>query len=225
MSEPTVERAAIALYDRFTHEGMDRRAFMAELTRIAGGAAAATALLASIACQAGRGAAGRRRRCPRPRPAARMGAAPRPPLSRLQRRAGRGRRASARWSSSSTKIAASTSISATSPGGSRVAGFSRAGARFPQPRRRHARATRTGRATMIGALDMAETVADGAATIHWLASPAGGSRKVGLRRLLLGRRPHQPARGRRRGRRSGPPCPSTGRRPTRPRRRGSRRRC
>ena len=28
-----VERAAIALYDRFTHTGMDRRAFMAELTR------------------------------------------------------------------------------------------------------------------------------------------------------------------------------------------------
>ena len=33
---------------------------------------------------------------------------------------------------------------------------------------------------MIGALDMAETVADGAATIRWLASPAGGARKVGV---------------------------------------------
>ena len=32
-----IQRAAIALYDRFTHEGMDRRAFMAELSRIAGG--------------------------------------------------------------------------------------------------------------------------------------------------------------------------------------------
>lgn len=41
--------AAIALYDRFTHEGMDRRAFMAELSRIAGGTAAASALLAGIA--------------------------------------------------------------------------------------------------------------------------------------------------------------------------------
>ena len=40
---------AIALYDRYTHEGMDRRAFMAELTRIAGSAAAASLLLASIA--------------------------------------------------------------------------------------------------------------------------------------------------------------------------------
>jgi carboxymethylenebutenolidase len=41
--------AAIELYDRFTHEGMDRRRFMAELTRIAGSAAAASALLAAIA--------------------------------------------------------------------------------------------------------------------------------------------------------------------------------
>ncbi|MEA3065081.1 MAG: carboxymethylenebutenolidase [Sphingomonadales bacterium] len=41
--------AAVALYDRFTHEGMDRRAFMAELTRLAGSAAAASVLLASIA--------------------------------------------------------------------------------------------------------------------------------------------------------------------------------
>ncbi|HET9639031.1 MAG TPA: dienelactone hydrolase family protein [Allosphingosinicella sp.] len=41
--------AAIALYDRYTHEGMDRRAFMAELTRLAGSAAAASVLLAGIA--------------------------------------------------------------------------------------------------------------------------------------------------------------------------------
>jgi carboxymethylenebutenolidase len=44
-----IRDAAIALYDRFTHEGMDRRAFMAELTRLAGGTAAANALLAVIA--------------------------------------------------------------------------------------------------------------------------------------------------------------------------------
>jgi carboxymethylenebutenolidase len=44
-----VRAAAIALYDRYTHEGMDRRAFIAEMTRIAGSAAAATALLAGIA--------------------------------------------------------------------------------------------------------------------------------------------------------------------------------
>jgi carboxymethylenebutenolidase len=45
-------RAAIALYDRFTHEGMDRRVFMAELTRIAGGVAAAGLLLSGIAANA-----------------------------------------------------------------------------------------------------------------------------------------------------------------------------
>lgn len=44
-----IRAAAIALYDRFTHEGMDRRAFMAELTRLAGSAAAASVLLAGIA--------------------------------------------------------------------------------------------------------------------------------------------------------------------------------
>jgi carboxymethylenebutenolidase len=44
-----IRRAAIALYDRYTHEGVNRRAFMTELTRLAGGAAAASALLAGIA--------------------------------------------------------------------------------------------------------------------------------------------------------------------------------
>lgn len=51
MSEDRL-RAAIALYDRFTHDGMDRRLFMRELTRIAGGAAAAGLLLNSIAADA-----------------------------------------------------------------------------------------------------------------------------------------------------------------------------
>lgn len=45
--------AAIRLYDRFTHETLDRRAFMAELTRIAGGTAAAQALLVGIAASPG----------------------------------------------------------------------------------------------------------------------------------------------------------------------------
>lgn len=44
-----VRAAAIRLHDRFTHEGLDRRAFMTELTRIAGSAAAANALLLGIA--------------------------------------------------------------------------------------------------------------------------------------------------------------------------------
>ena len=39
---------AIELYDRFTHEGMDRRDFFAGMTMIAGSAAAATSLIAAI---------------------------------------------------------------------------------------------------------------------------------------------------------------------------------
>ena len=53
------------------------------------------------------------------------------------------------------------------------------GARFPEPRRRHPACDEDRARTMIGALDMAETVADGAATIAWFASPQGGARKVG----------------------------------------------
>jgi carboxymethylenebutenolidase len=40
---------AIDLYDRFTHEGMDRRDFFARMTLIAGSAAAASGLIAAIA--------------------------------------------------------------------------------------------------------------------------------------------------------------------------------
>ena len=48
MDERKLEQA-IRLYDRFTHEGMDRRDFFARMTLIAGSAAAATSLIASIA--------------------------------------------------------------------------------------------------------------------------------------------------------------------------------
>lgn len=42
---PPVDRSIIDLYDRFTHGGMDRRAFMERLTSLAGSTAAASALL------------------------------------------------------------------------------------------------------------------------------------------------------------------------------------
>jgi carboxymethylenebutenolidase len=44
-----IRRRAIALYDRFTHEGMERRTFMAEMAKIAGSVAAAEVLIAGIA--------------------------------------------------------------------------------------------------------------------------------------------------------------------------------
>ena len=49
MIDPAAKQEAIALYDRFTHDGMDRRDFMARMTAIAGSAAAAELLIAGIA--------------------------------------------------------------------------------------------------------------------------------------------------------------------------------
>ena len=47
--DPTTRQQAISLYDRFTHDGMERRAFMAEMVKLAGSVAAAELLIAGIA--------------------------------------------------------------------------------------------------------------------------------------------------------------------------------
>jgi carboxymethylenebutenolidase len=47
--DDTTRQQAITLYDRFTHEGTDRRAFMAEMVTLAGSGAAAELLIAGIA--------------------------------------------------------------------------------------------------------------------------------------------------------------------------------
>jgi carboxymethylenebutenolidase len=47
--DPTTRQQAITLYDRFTHEGMERRAFMAEMIKLAGTVAAAELLISGIA--------------------------------------------------------------------------------------------------------------------------------------------------------------------------------
>ena len=44
-----IRQKAIQLYDRFTHEGTDRRAFMADMVKLAGSVAAAEVLIAGIA--------------------------------------------------------------------------------------------------------------------------------------------------------------------------------
>lgn len=49
MLNDDIRRKAIALYDRFTHEGMDRRVFMARMVALAGSVAAAEALIGAIA--------------------------------------------------------------------------------------------------------------------------------------------------------------------------------
>jgi carboxymethylenebutenolidase len=171
-----VRRGAIELYDRFTHEGMDRRLFMAGLTRLAGGAAAASALLGSIAAQAAQpqvapddarlsireveweARPGRRYRGYNAAP----GAGGSLPVV-LVVHENRGLNDHIR---DVTRRVALAGYSAIAPDFLSPAG----GTPADEDRARE----------MIGQLDMAETVADGAASIRWLASPAGGSRKVGI---------------------------------------------
>jgi carboxymethylenebutenolidase len=47
--DENTRQQAITLYDRFTHEGMERRTFMADMVKLAGSAAAAELLIAGIA--------------------------------------------------------------------------------------------------------------------------------------------------------------------------------
>ena len=47
--DDTTRQQAILLYDRFTHDGMERRAFMGEMVKLAGSVAAAELLVAGIA--------------------------------------------------------------------------------------------------------------------------------------------------------------------------------
>ena len=175
MSED-LTRAAIALYDRFTHSRMDRRLFMTELTRIAGGAAAATALLSGIAAQAAEPqvAADDERLTIRtldfePRPGRRYqayNAAPKAGADLpvvLVVHENRGLNEHIRDVARRFALAG---YSAVAPDFLSPAG----GTPVDEDRAR----------TMIGELDMAETVADGAAMIRWLASAEGGSRKVGI---------------------------------------------
>ena len=171
-----VERRAIALYDRFTHEGLDRRAFMAELTRIAGGGAAASALLTGIAAQASEPQVapddarirtrelewevepGREYRGYNAAPA---GAAAGLPVV-LVIHENRGLNDHIRDVARRLALAG---YSAVAPDFLSAAG----GTPADEDRAR----------TMIRDLDLGRAAADGVAMIRWLASVDGGSRKVG----------------------------------------------
>lgn len=170
-------RAAIALHDRFTHEGMDRRAFMAELTRIAGGAAAASVLLGAIAARAAE---------PRVAPddgrlrVQELEWEPRPG------RAYRGYNAAPAAADSALPVVVVIHENRGLNDHIRdvarrlaLAGYSAVAPDFLSPSGGTPADEDQARA-MIGELDMAETVADGAAMIRWLASPEGGGRRVGI---------------------------------------------
>lgn len=173
----TVREAAIALYDRFTHEGMDRRAFMVELTKIAGSAAAASALLGGIAASPA---------------AAQIVSADDPRLTtrEMEWEARPGRRIKGYSAAPADALQGLPLVIVIHENRglndhirdvarrAALAGFSAVAPDFLTP----------GPGTpidedkareMIGALDLAETTADAVAMIEWLSSPAGGSRRVG----------------------------------------------
>ena len=172
-----IRTAAIALYDRFTHEGMDRRAFMAELTRIAGGTAAASTLLMGIAADPAAAAIvaeddprlqartiewelipGRKMRG---YGAAPVGAAANLPMV-IVIHENRGLNAHIR--DVTRRVA--------------LAGFSALAPDFLSP----VGGTPTDEDAardMIGKLDLAASVADARALVDWLGSAGGGARKVG----------------------------------------------
>lgn len=173
----SIRTAAIALYDRYTHEGMDRRAFMADLTRIAGGTAAANALLLAIGADPAAAAL-----VPEADPrlqtrtiewslipgrrmsgygAAPVDAAPNLPMVVVIHE-NRGLNEHIR--DVARRVA--------------LAGFSAIAPDFLSPVGGTPDDQDVAR-DMIGKLDLAATVADGRALIQWLGSPAGGSRKVG----------------------------------------------
>ena len=178
MTEEEKISAAIRLHDRFTHGGeMDRRAFMAEMARIAGGAAAATALVSGIAASASAAplvAEDDRRLTtrmldyePRPGRAYRAyNAAPRQGRNLPVVIVVHENRGLTPHIRDVARRLALAGFSAVAPDFLSTAG----GTPADEDRARE----------MIGALAMPEIVADGAAMISWLASSDGGSRKVGI---------------------------------------------
>lgn len=172
-----IEQKAVALYDRFTHEGMDRRAFMAELTRIAGGAAAASLLLSGIAARAQA----------RPQVAADD---PRLTVRTVEWEARPGRRYSGYNAAPRGGVDLPVVLVIHENRGLNdhirdvarrfaVAGYSAVAPDFLSTAGGTPADEDRARA-MIGELDMAEIVADGAASIRWLASAEGGRRRVGI---------------------------------------------
>ena len=177
MNRDDIRQSAIALYDRFTHEGMDRRTFMTQLTKIAGGATAANALLIGIAANPAAASVvpeGDKRLQTRGlqwelipgRKMSGYGAAPVGAQSDLPMviviHENRGLNEHTRDVARRVALAGYSAVAPDflAPVGGTPADEDRA-------------------RDMIGQLDLATTVADGRALIDWLGSTAGGARKVG----------------------------------------------
>lgn len=180
-NQPDTQARAIALYDRYTHQDHDRRTFFAEMTKLAGSAAAANALIATIAAS----------------PAAAAIVAPddkRLTTSRI------------RWPGAGGRTMEGYLATPHSPGGkpavkrgavivihenrglnnyvedvtrrAALAGFVALAPDFLSPKG-GTPADEDKARTMIGALDLSAATADGVATIRWLKANALTNGKVG----------------------------------------------
>lgn len=178
MTDDGLRQSAIALYDDFTHDHRDRRRFMADLTRLAGSVAAANILLSGIAAN----------------PAAAAIVAeddPRVTAGMESWEVAPGRRLTGYQASPKTGAAHAAVMVVHENRGLQpytrdvarrlaIAGFAALAPDFltaaggtPMGDDDKARA-------MIAALDLAQTVQDGIATIQWLANSSRARRKVGV---------------------------------------------
>jgi carboxymethylenebutenolidase len=172
-----VRGRAIELYDRFTHEGMDRRAFMAELTKLAGSTAAANALLIGIAAN--------------PAAAAIVPANDkRLRIRTLEWEVSQGRRMKG-YNAAPAKAAETLPVVIVIHENRgltehirdvarrvALAGYSAVAPDFLTPGP-GTPADEDQAREMIGKLDLGQTTSDAVGMVRWLGSPAGGSRKVG----------------------------------------------
>jgi len=177
MTDHDLKARAIALYDRFTHIHHDRRAFMAELTALAGGLAAAQALLGVIAASPAAaaivpandprltidtpewpGAHDRRMAGYRARP--RLPKGPLPVVIVIHENRG--------LNDHIRDVARRVALE----------GFIAVAPDFLTPVG-GTPADEDAARTAIGKLDLGQAVEDGAATIGWAAQIGGGNRKVG----------------------------------------------
>lgn len=178
MTDDGLLQSAIALYDDFTHEHRDRRRFMADLTRLAGGVAAANILLAGIAADPAAAAIVAE---DDPRVAAGMESWKVAPGRTL-----RGYRASPKAKGLHPAVIVVHENRGLQPYTRdvarrlAVAGFTALAPDFLTPSGGTPLGDDDRARAMIAALDLAQTVRDAIATIGWMAAPSRSTGKVGI---------------------------------------------
>ncbi len=178
MTDDGLQQSAIALYDDFTHEHRDRRRFMADLTRLAGSAAATNLLLAGIAASPA---------------AAAIVAEDDPRMTGTMEewtvgpgRVLRGYRASPKGKGRYPAVMVIHENRGLQPYTRdvarrlAVAGFTALAPDFLTPSGGTPLGDDDRSRAMIAALDLTRTVQDAVATIGWLAAPSRSTGKVGI---------------------------------------------